>query len=180
MSIRALTLAAPLCLGISAPAVRQGKPAPDVLRRPGETTVFSFVTSSGKTASLCEGPKAAYLVYRFGTAAKTELQYPAKLDASSWRKFTYWAYHRPGGVENAGMENYQLSFQNGGVKYTLNDYTEAYLLKNGDEDYRRTVIFNVVLNGKTVKIGVRQASVNGDLSLSDEQRERVTVEGEGE
>jgi hypothetical protein len=72
------------------PAASQPKPGPDALRHAGETTLFSFVTASGKTALLCEGPKDAYLVYRFGTAAKTELQYPSVLDANSWQKFTYW------------------------------------------------------------------------------------------
>ncbi|WP_139925822.1 hypothetical protein [Hymenobacter sp. DG01] len=176
MSIQILAFATPLWLAVGAAPAQQVKPAPDVLRRPGERTILSFVTSSGKTASVCEGPKAAYLVYRFGTAAKTELQYPAVLDSSSWRKFTYWPYHRPGGVANAGMENYELSFKNGGAQYTLVDHTEAYLMKGGEENYRRTVSFNVVLNGKALDITVRQASVNGDLYLNEEQRDRVKLQ----
>ena len=176
--VRYLAVIAPLWL-----AGPQGghppQPAPDVLRRPGETTVFSVVTASGKAVSLCEGPGAKYLVYRFGTAARVELQYPAVLDASSWRKFTYWAYHRPGGVENAGMEDYWLSFQNGGAKYTLYDHTEAYLTKSKAEDYRRTVSLDVVLKaGKPLPIAVRQASIAGSLYLSDEQRERVQLSEE--
>lgn len=171
-------LAVPLWLVAGVTLAQQPRPAPDMLRQPGEITVLSFVTASGKMASLCEGPKAAYLVYRFGNAAKTELQYPTVLDASSWRKFTYSAYHRPGGVENAGMENYQLSFSNGGAEYTLIDHTEAYLMKNKVENYRREVSLDVVLNGKPLNITVRQASVSGDLYLSDKQRELVKLEEE--
>lgn len=174
MSIEKLVVAAPLLLACIAP-VREPKPAPDMLRRPGETTVLSFVTSSGKMASVCEGPKRAYLVYRFGTATKTELQYPAVLDASSWRKFTYSAYHRPGGVENAGMENHELSFKNGKAEYTLIDHTEAYSRKGGEENYRRTVSLNVFLN-KLLDIAVRQSSVNGSLYFGDEERELVSME----
>ncbi|GAA4376305.1 hypothetical protein [Hymenobacter koreensis] len=176
MSIRVLAMAAPLWLVTGATPVRQAKPVPDVLRRPGETTILSFVTGSGKMASLCEGPKGSYLVYRFGTAVKTELQYPAVLDTSSWQKFTYWPYHRPGGVANAGMENYELSFKNGGAEYTLVDHTEAYVMKGGEENYRRTVRLDVVLNGKALDITVRQASVDGSLYLSDEQRDRVKLQ----
>jgi hypothetical protein len=151
------------------------QPPPDVLRRPGETTVFSFRTSRGKTVSLCEGPKAAYLVYRFGTAAKTELQYPAALNAGSWRKFTYWTYHRGGGVANAGMEEYRISFKNEAAEYELTDRTEAYLTSSKEEDYRREVGLNVVVSGKSLDITARQASVSGDLALSDEQRKRVKL-----
>ena len=173
-----MTTAASLCLVVGMMPASQSKPAPDVLRRPGEMTILSFITENGKMASLCEGPNHAYLVYRFGTVAKTELQYPAVLDASSWRKFTYWAYHRPGGVENAGMENYQLSFRNGGAEYTLIDHTEAYLMKSKEENYRRTVSLDVVLNGKPLNIIVRQTSVNGDLYLDDESRKLVRLEEE--
>jgi hypothetical protein len=148
---------------------------PDILSRPGETTVFSFKTASGKAVSLCEGPKAAYLVYRFGTTTKIELQYPAVLNASSWQKFTYWTYHRGGGVANAGMEEYRISFKNGGAEYELTDRTEAYLTSNKEEDYRREVGLNVVVSDKSLDIKARQSSVNGNLSLSDEQRKRVKL-----
>ncbi len=175
MRAKKLVATAALCLGAGPGLFGQGKPAPNVLRRPGETTVFCFSTNRGKTVSLCEGPKGAYLVYRFGTAAKVELQYPAVLDASSWRKFTYWAYQRGGGLANAGMEDYRLSFKNGGAEYELTDRTEAYLTSTKEEDYRREVGLNVVANGKSLGITGREASANGDLSLSDEQRKRVKL-----
>jgi len=180
MSPWKLAVVVPLWLGVGIAPAQHSKPAPDVLRRPGETTVISFVTASGKTASLCEGAKHAYLVYRFGNAAKTELQYPAVLDASSWQKFTYLHYERGGGYRNAGMEDYQLSFRNGGAKYTLTDHTEAYLTKAKNEDYRREVGLDVVLNQRPLAITVRQASVNGSLYLSDEQRELVRLEEDEE
>lgn len=160
------------------PAASPPKPAPDVLRRAGETTLFSFVTAGGKTASLCEGPKAAYLVYRFGTAAKIELQYPSVLDATSWQKFTYWSYHRGGGVANAGEELSRLSFKNGGIEYQLYDNTHAFVNKAKEEDYRREVGVYVVLKGKEVRVVGKESSTVGDLYLTDDQRERVKVSEE--
>jgi hypothetical protein len=170
-----LALAIPLGVAAGLSSASQPKPVPDALRRVGETTLFSFVTSSGKTASLCEGPKATYLVYRFGTAAKTELQYPSVLDASSWQKFTYWSYHRGGGVANAGEELQQLSFKNAGVEYQLYDDTHAFVNKAKEEDYRREVGVYVVLKGKEVRVVGREPSIVGNLYLTDEQRERVKV-----
>ncbi|QJX45983.1 hypothetical protein HMJ29_03140 [Hymenobacter taeanensis] len=173
MSLRILVVAAPLWLGIGNP-VRQAKPAPDVLRRPGETTVFSFVTGRGKTVSLCEGPKSAYLVYRFGTASKTELQYPAVLDASSWSKFTYFRYFRGGGVANAGREEYRLSFRNGNVEYQLYDLTHAEAGKDGNEEYPREIGIDVSAAKGTIT--GKESTSRGGLGLSEEQRERVTID----
>lgn len=139
-------------------------PKPANLCQAGETVVFSFATKAGKTAALCRGSKGAYLVYRFGTAAKVELQYPAKLDASSWQKFTYWAYSRGGGVANEGVESSQLAFKNGGVEYTMSDETRAVYDRNHEEDYRRSVGIDVKINGKTVSIVGLAATAVGDLS----------------
>ena len=153
----------------------QSKPAPDVLRRPGETTVFSFITSRGKTVSLCEGPRSAYLVYRFGTAAKTELQYPAVLDASSWQKFTYFRYSRGGGLANAGRSEYRLSFRNAKVNYELYDMEHVEAGRGGDEVYLRDVGIELSAGGT---ISGKEATVRGSLYLSPEQEERVTTSEE--
>jgi hypothetical protein len=143
-------------------------PKPANLCRAGETTVFSFRTKGGKTAALCQGPKEAYLVYRFGTAAKIELQYPTKLDASSWRKFTYWSYHRGGGAHNAGLEIAQLKFANQGVEYTLSDQTSAFYNKRKEEDSHREVIVDVAVNGKTISIvGDAETAVGDMMGLKD-------------
>lgn len=146
-------------------------PKPANLCQAGETTVFSFRTKGGKTAALCQGPREAYLVYRFGTAAKIELQYPAKLDASSWKKFTYWSYHRGGGAHNAGLEIAQLKFANQGVEYTLSDQTSAFYNKQKEEDYRRDVSIEVVVKGKTVSVGGDGETAVGDMvGLKDNQK----------
>jgi hypothetical protein len=165
MQYRALTLIAPLLLGLSAYPLVAARPpgGAATLARTGETTVFAFQTKSGKTAALCRGPKGSYLVYRFGTATKVELQYPAKLDASSWQKFTYWSYSRGGGAANEGVESSQLAFENGGVEYTLSDETRAIYDKNHEEDYRRSVGIDVKVKGKTVSVVGIPATAVGDL-----------------
>ncbi|RZK31652.1 MAG: hypothetical protein EOO57_16015 [Hymenobacter sp.] len=171
-----LTVAVPLGLAAGPPHAQPPKPAPNVLRRPGETTVFSFKTSRGKTVSLCEGPKGAYLVYRYGTAAKTELQYPAVLDASSWQKFTYFGYHRSAiPVSNY----YRLSFSNSGTKYELYDREEEVIDEEGNEEYPREVGITVdVPKGSNAVFEGEVSSVYGGLMLTEKQQQRVKIEGD--
>lgn len=152
-------------------------PKPATLCQAGETPVFSFKTNGGKTATLCRGPKGNYLVYRFGTAAKVELQYPAVLDASSWRKFTYWSYTRGGGASNEGVENSQLSFENGGVNYVIIDETRAFYDKNHEEDYRREVVIYVKIKSKIIPIEGNMTSVVGELSkVQNDHKVKVDVD----
>ena len=161
MKTKYLLATALLWLAVGPGRARQSKPAADVLRRAGETTVFAFVTKSGKTASLCQGPKGTYLVYRFGTAAKTELQYPAVLDAISWHKFTYSSYFRGGGAANAGLDLNRLTFRNGGVKYQMHhDYSAEDEAKNGDGT---DVGLEVTVQGKTTRIPAKDGTVVGSL-----------------
>ena len=171
-----VAVAAPLLLAATPrPAAPPRAPA-DPLRHPGETTVLAFKTAGGKTASLCEGPKGAYLVYRFGTAAKTELQYPAVLNAGSWQKFTYFGYHRSA-VPTSNY--YRLSFSNGGVRYELYDHEEEAVDEDGNEQYPREVGITVdVPKGQTFVLAGEEASVYGVLRLDGERQERVKIEGD--
>ncbi|MBO2010312.1 hypothetical protein [Hymenobacter negativus] len=134
-------------------------PRPATLCRAGETSVFSFVTKGGKTACLCEGPKQAYLAYRFGTATQVELQYPAVLDRSSWKKFTYAFYLRGGGISNAGLDINELRFTNGGVKYRLYQNYSA----EQEEDKGNDVGIEAIVNGKATQIGARVGTVKGNI-----------------
>ena len=172
MKIWILAVAAPCWLAAAPPA-----PAPDVLRKPGENTVFSFVTNGGRTVSLCKGPKSAYLVYRFGTATKTELQYPAVLDASSWRKFTYWEYHRGGGAHNAGRDTHQLSFSIGKTVYEIVDETVDIYTKDQEEVERRKVGVWVRGGSRDVFIAGKETSADWYLQLDDAQRKKVVLFG---
>jgi hypothetical protein len=167
-------LAAAVPLWLVGPTVA-GQPVPafDVLRRPGETTVFSFVTSHGKTVSLCEGPRGKYLVYRFGTAAKLELQYPRVLDGSSWQKFTYDEYHRGGGAHNAGRDTHRLSFSVGSIDYVLMDETLDLYNRKHEEVERRTTDIWVYGKEKATRITGRAYTASQYLELDDAQRKKV-------
>ncbi|MBF9224342.1 hypothetical protein [Hymenobacter ruricola] len=151
-------------------------PKPANLSRAGETVIFSFATKAGKTAALCRGPKGAYLVYRFGTAAKVELQYPPKLDASSWKKFTYWSYHRG----NPYLAITQLKFENQGVQYTISDHTSAQYNKQHEEFYPREVSVYVTVKGKEVSIVGNSDTAVGELDVVRNDRKVKLEKGMGE
>lgn len=89
------------------------------LCKANEEIVFTFLTQNNKIVSVCSEKKDKYLVYRFGTQAKTELEYPAVLDETSWQKFELYSYSRGGGKENAGVDENHLSFTNNEVRYEI-------------------------------------------------------------
>lgn len=89
------------------------------LCKTNEKIVFTFLTQNNKIVSVCSEKKDKYLVYRFGTQAKTELQYPTILDETSWQKFELYGYFRGGGKENAGIDENHLSFINNEVRYEI-------------------------------------------------------------
>jgi len=89
------------------------------LVKKGETEIFRFKTSGGKTAVICTGDSDSYIVYRFGTNSKVELVYPAAMNSDSWQLMTYSYYFRGGGKENAGLDLNYLSFENNGFLYKL-------------------------------------------------------------
>jgi len=91
------------------------------LRKPNEEIVFACQLKNLKWVAVCREKNGKYLVYRFGTKAKIEMQYPAVPDASSWQKFTFNGYVRGGGKANAAMHFGYLKFFNNNVEYELYD-----------------------------------------------------------
>lgn len=85
-----------------------------------EEILISFKTeNSDKVLSVCISKTAQeYIVYRFGTKEKAELDFPVD-KADSWSKFIYSYYLRGGGKENEGMDNNYLTFENGGYEYKI-------------------------------------------------------------
>ncbi len=92
----------------------------DRLQLAGESVVFSFqIPASGKTLSLLHSQAAGYLVYRFGSPAGVELEFPART-AESWSRFTYYTYLRPSmGGTNEGLDLSELRFENDGYAYVV-------------------------------------------------------------
>jgi len=91
---------------------------------PNEEMVFSFTTAQGKEMVLAKDRSDKYLVYRFGTREKIEMEYPEKTN-DSWKKFNYSYYLRSGGEENAGLDLNYLCFLRNGIRYVIYDSYSA-------------------------------------------------------
>lgn len=126
-----------------------------------EYVVFSFTTTTKKTASLCISKNASaaagYLVYRFGSKTKTEFSFPADT-LNAFSKFSFGHYYRGGGKQNAAMYINSLHFANGDYTYTLHDDWNSE-----DDHYAKGII---VINHKTKKtIAIKpKGKVTGTLS----------------
>lgn len=97
----------------------------DNLSRSDEDVLFSFRTKdTDKVLSVCISKQEPnYIVYRFGSKDKIELEFPQD-KKDSWSKFSYSYYLRPGGKQNAGLDLNSLSFENGGYNYRIyQDYS---------------------------------------------------------
>jgi hypothetical protein len=93
-----------------------------LLKKADEEVIYSFnLKNNRKTAVLCRQKNNKYLVYRFGTKGKIELQYPAIPDINSWKLFKYKGYSRGGGKANDAEEIHSVEFFNAGVTYGIYD-----------------------------------------------------------
>ena len=83
-----------------------------------EQTIWSCTTTKNKIASVCASKDLAadtgYVQYRFGSAGKSELEYPKERKESA-QKFKYSRYTRP------LVTMLTLSFENEGVVYEIHD-----------------------------------------------------------
>ncbi|WP_320815602.1 hypothetical protein [Flavobacterium sp.] len=97
-----------------------------------EVELYSFRTFEGKKLSICKDTLDEYLVYRFGTEEKVELEFP-KDKSKSWDLFMYNYYLRGGGIQNEGMDENNLSFTIGKYKYKIYDnyYSRGELYETG-------------------------------------------------
>ncbi|MGC4102767.1 hypothetical protein [Ferruginibacter sp.] len=92
-----------------------------------EKLIFSFDTKSGKHVTIARDSNDQYIIYRFGSAGKTEMEFPGKTE-KSWKDFTYAFYLRGGGIQNEGIDLNYVSFTNNGFKYVI--YDEYYARGN--------------------------------------------------
>jgi hypothetical protein len=95
-------------------------PGPDytALCKKNETMVFSFLTKSRKTVSICVADGESYIVYRLGTKNKIELEFPGT-KSDSWSKFRYSYYMRGGAAGNDGMDINYLRFEDKGLYFSV-------------------------------------------------------------
>jgi hypothetical protein len=131
----------------------------DILKKADEQVLFSFrLKTNNKIAVLCRQKSNKYLVYRFGTNSKIELQYPAVLNAASWKLFKYSGYRRGGG-RGSIEEEHILSFVNKGTAYKIFD---EYASGFNDEG---SVGVLVKINGRQTKLPGNIHSKTGTLGL---------------
>src|SRR5574337_371735 len=138
------------------------------LCKDNEEVVFSFtLNNSKKSIYLCKDKKEKYLVYRFGTNDKIELQYPKKLDASSWKAFTLRGQKRFGGKANAGFGDYSLTFNNNNVAYILFDSWS-------DKDESKEIGIKVSTNGKETILKGNYKTKKGSLLRLDSEQDKIS------
>ena len=144
------------------------------LCRSNEELLYSFTLNrSRKSVCLCKEKEGAYLVYRFGTPDKIELQYPEKPDHTSWRSFIFYGEKRFGGKANAGFGDYWLSFENKHVRYRV------YETWN-DEDGSKEIGVEVTSNGKRIFLKGDTKSKEGTLLRLDDEAKKIVNSAEDE
>jgi hypothetical protein len=120
-----------------------------------EDIIFSFQTKNNKFVYLCQDKNEQYIVYRFGTKEKIELEYPKNKDTTSWSKFEFFSYLRGGGIENDAKDLNEISFQNHQIQYTIyqNYYSEGEKYEIGINvlDLETTKTIRIIGSLKTVK-----------------------------
>jgi len=126
------------------------------LCKTNEEIIFACQLKNLKWVSVCKEKDRNYIVYRFGTKAKVEMQYPTLLDSTSWQKFTFQGYIRGGGKANAAMRFGYLNFYNNDVNY------EVYDLWNSEDDKKDCGV-SVKQNKKTIDMKGNLRNKKGSL-----------------
>lgn len=123
-----------------------------------EKLAFAFQTKNGKKLTVCTDKDNAYIVYRFGSADKIEIEFPENKDESSFQKFEYTGWERNGGVKNEGINLNYLTFSANGFKYIIYDTYFAV----GDKQSVGIRVVNTKTNKQTDIKGIYK-SIQGNL-----------------
>ena len=138
------------------------------LCKDNEEIVFSFLLAKNKkVVSLCKDKQGKYLVYRFGTKDKIELEYPQKLDTTSWKAFELYGAKRFGGKTNAGFGDYNLSFTNNNVTYKIFQTWD-------DESNTSSIGVIAVTDKKEVILKGDKKSKEGSLLRLDDDQDKIS------
>jgi hypothetical protein len=113
------------------------------------------MAKSQKTLSLCAiqptDANNGYMIYRFGTAQKIELEYP-KDKTDSFTQYTYSTYYRGGGKQNIGLDLMSVYFTNDNIQYEVFSNWSA-------EDEK--ISYGVIVHGETdITLECRQPVVD--------------------
>ncbi len=151
------------------PASAGAPDGPAQLCKQGETVLFGFqMEKSSKFVAFCTNKKEDYMVYRFGTAAKVELEYPQNRK-DTWSKFSQ--IHFGEECDRKGKGSY-LAFTIGDVGYTVRERCffndESIADKNAaDEAYQVDIEVKNAKTGKTTVLMGREGTRSGSLELVD-------------
>lgn len=122
-----------------------------------ETTIFAFKTKNGKKLVIAKDTSDQYLIYRFGTPDKIELEYPSH-KKSSWEKFHFSIHSNKKILLNIGNTSRYLYFKRDHYQYVV---YQKYFEK------RKTVDNGIkIINQQkkdTTKINADSRSVIGSL-----------------
>jgi hypothetical protein len=135
-----------------------------------EKIIFSFESNTGKKMVLAKDKLDAYIIYRFGSKEKVEMEFPTKT-RDSWGKFKYSFYLRGGGVANTGMDLNYVYFDSNHIRYViydtyfseLNKYSVGIRVILPDKK-----IIEIKGNTKTRKGNMVDFRDNGLLEIGDE------------
>lgn len=125
---------------------------------PNEKVILEFNTLKGKKLVVAIDLNDKYVVYRYGTTDKIELQFPEHL-TNSWTMFQHSSYLRGGGIQNEGMDLDYLYFDNGNYRYVV---FQEYIAKAKKVEHGIKVI-NIKTKEVTV-IKANEKTVKGSLS----------------
>ena len=130
-----------------------------------EDVLISFkMEKSPKTVSICIEKNDKYIVYRYGTKEKTELEFPEN-KANSWAKFTYetgW-----GKVYNG----YSMNFINGGYRYSVHQSLNFDDYQKFDDITCRIGIVNISTEKVTFLNGAPESIIGGLVDLPDNKED---------
>ena len=127
-----------------------------------EVILFNFKTTNGKTVMLALDSANKYIVYRYGSSAKVELEYP-KEHEKSFDKFKRYYYNRGGGPENAATVVNQVEFVNDGFTYKI--YQQSYTLNEGEKEEIGLTVENNDTHKKKPIIGLIKTQKGGLYGL---------------
>ncbi len=145
----------------------------DKLCAGNEEILFSFpLKASRKRLTVCvEKDSQEYIVYRFGTKDKLELEFPDKKTAS-WSKYVYSNYFRGGGEDNDGLDLNYLTFENKGFRYRIYQEYSA-----GSKETEVGILVTDLATGKETKITGEAEEAEGNL-INLRDSDKITIVNE--
>ncbi len=130
---------------------------------PNESRIYSFTTTTGKKMMLAEDDDNKYVVYRFGTKDKIELEYYSKATDSP-KKFTYYGFFRPVTDGIYGVDENAIHFYIGNFNYTIfdNGYEENQE-EGGGSNREAGMHVTDTATKKTTEINANLKTIKGSI-----------------